>query len=363
MRRLAMITAIAAIAPLSVIGVALTATSWWEGVTMALGYLLTFGVLREWSLDGYPRRAVLALMVTAVAWVIGALSTTSPVSFVPLSLVGALLIVRVRRWKLLMTTFAVGVAAIGALAFAFHPATGDLMLSYLAIPLAGTFFIAGVILVSEQAWRLVRRLDRARETEAELAVARERVRFASDLHDIQGQSLHVIKLKATLAGRVMRGDPERAEEELGEIRRLADVSITQTRELAYARHELNLVAELENAGRLCEAAGIDVEVHAERGIDVSTNPLLAQVLREATTNLLRHARPASVTITASRAEVEVINDGVADSAESPLRGLARLRERVESAGGVLRIEQSPGRFLVAARIDPGLADRATEETR
>lgn len=49
-----MVTAVAAIAPLTVVGVALTATSWWDALT-AVGYLLTLGVLREWSLDGYPR--------------------------------------------------------------------------------------------------------------------------------------------------------------------------------------------------------------------------------------------------------------------------------------------------------------------
>lgn len=35
-----MVTAVAAIAPLSVLGVMLTATSWWEGLTMAVGFLL-----------------------------------------------------------------------------------------------------------------------------------------------------------------------------------------------------------------------------------------------------------------------------------------------------------------------------------
>jgi two-component system sensor histidine kinase DesK len=361
MRRVAMVTAVAAIAPLSVLGVALTAASWWEGVTMAVGYLLTLGVLREWSLDGYPRRAILALMFTAAAWIIGALTASSPISFVPLSLVGALLIVRTKGWRLWIVAFALGVAAIGASSFVFHPATWALAAAYLAIPVVGTLFVTGVILASEQAWQAVRRLERAKETEAELAVARERIRFAGDLHDIQGQSLHVIKLKAALARRVVRTDPDRAEAELGEIRRLADETITGTRALAYARHELNLVAELENAKRLCEAAGIAVEVRVEGGSGAPA--LLAQALREATTNLLRHARPTTVTITASESVVEVANDGVIDAADTPLRGLARLRERVEGAGGELRIERQPGRFLVAARIDPEPADLATEGGR
>ncbi|WP_163543596.1 sensor histidine kinase [Occultella kanbiaonis] len=353
----------AAIAPLSVLGVALTASSWWEGTTMALGYLLTLGVLREWSLDGYPRRAIFALMFTAAAWTIGAVTAASPISFVPLSLVGALLIVRTKRWKQWIVAFAFGVAVIGASAFVFHPATWELAATYLLTPVLGTLFIAGVILISEQAWQVVRRLERAKETESELAVARERVRFAGDLHDIQGQSLHLIKLKAALARRMVRADPDRAGKELDEIRRLADETIEQTRALAYARRELNLVAELENAKRLSEAAGITVDAQLEDGTGTAAHPLLAHVLREATTNLLRHAHPTTVTITASPGAVEVGNDGVIDAVDSPLRGLARLRERVESVGGVLRIERPAGRFVVAARIDPIPADRAKEGAR
>lgn len=352
MRRLAMITTVAAIAPLSVIGVVLTATSWWEGLSFAAGILLTFGVLRQWSLDGYPRQAIFALAFTTASWIIGALAASSPIGFVPMSLVGALVLARLRRRMLWMGVLAVGVAAIGASAFLFHPPGVELALAYLVTPAAGTLFIAGVILVSEQAWMLVRRLERANEVEAELATARERQRLAADLHDIQGHSLHVIKLKAALAGRSVRTDPDRAEAELAEIRRLVDETIAATRSVAYARHELTLTAELENAKNLGEAAGIRVDVRWSGDATTGPHPLLAQVLREATTNLLRHAHPSVVEIIASPISVEVANDGVDEDAATPLRGLARLRERVEDAGGTLGVDRSAESFVVSARIAP-----------
>jgi len=352
MRRLAMITAVAAIAPLSVVGVALTAPSWWAGITTALGYLLTLGVLREWSLDGYPRRAIFALMIVTAAWVIGALTAASPVSFVPLSLIGALLLARATRRMLWIVVFAFAVTAVGASAFIFHPLSPRLAALYLAIPFGGTLLIAAVILVSEQAWLVARRLERAKDAEAELAVERERVRFAGDLHDIQGHSLHVIKLKAALAGRVVNSDSARAEAELAEIRRLADETITETRALAYARQELNLAAEVANAKRLGEAAGIVVDTRYEEESGASPNQLLAQVLREATTNLLRHASPTHVAITASPSAIEVVNDGLPAESGARIGGLARLRERVEDAGGTLDIERRSGRFTVSARIAP-----------
>lgn len=360
MRRVAMVTAVAAIAPPSFIGIVLTATSWSEGLSVALGFLVTLALLRKWSLDGYPRMAILALMFTTASWIVGALTTSSPMGFVPMSLIGALLIARTRRRQLWIMGFTVGVAAIGASSFVFQPASWTLAGEYLALPALGSLFIVAVILLSEQAWQVVRRLERAQETEAELAVARERMRFAGDLHDIQGHSLHVIKFKAALGRRLVRTAPDRAEMEFSEIRRLVDETIGETRALTYARYELNLVAEIENAKRLVEAAGVAVEVTFDDTGESAAHPLLAQVLREATTNLLRHARPDAVTISASSRSVEVSNDGATDTGGSPLRGLAHLRDRVEGAGGALRVERPPGRFNVIVRIDPEIRSSGSE---
>lgn len=354
-----MVTAVAAIAPLSIVGIVLTSTSWWEGSIVVLGFLVTLALLRKWSLDGYPRQAVLAFMFTTASWIIGALTISSPIGFVPMSLIGALLLARRTRRRLWIAALTFVVAAIGASSLLFHPASPALAAEYVALPAGGTLFIVAVILLSEQAWQVVRRLERAQETEAELAIARERMRFAGDLHDIQGHSLHVIKLKAALGRRVVHTDPDRAEGEFTEIRRLVDETIAETRALTYARYELNLVAELENAKRLIEAAGVAVEVTFDDATGTTANPLLAQVLREATTNLLRHARPTIVTITASPRSVEVANDGALDTADSAPRGLARLRERVESVGGALRVERPPGRFIVSARIDAEITSSGT----
>ncbi|MDI3241379.1 histidine kinase [Arthrobacter sp. AL08] len=340
-----------------------TATSWSEALLVAVGFLVTLALLRKWSLDGYPRQAILALMFTTASWIIGSLTASSPIGFVPVALIGALLLARTRRWRLWIFAFALSVTAVGASSFVFHPASWVLAAQYLVLPAVGTLFIVAVILLSEQAWKVVRRLERAQETEAELAAARERMRFAGDLHDIQGHSLHVIKLKAALGRRVVHTDPDRADVEFSEIRRLVDETIAETRALTYARYKLNLLAELENTKSLVEAAGVVVEVRFDNAGGDAADPLLAQVLREATTNLLRHARPTLVTISASPKSVEVINDGAADAGGSTLRGLARLRDRVEGAGGALWIEQSADKFIVSARIDPERKTTGIEDIR
>lgn len=358
-RRTAMLTALAAIAPLCVVGVALTANTWWEGLIAGVGLVLTLGVLREWSLDGYPRSAVFALGFTGVNWLVAALTAGSPITFVPFALIGSMLLARRprRRW-LWVGALAAVIGAAGAMAFLPRPPTVSLAGQYVLLPLIGTMFVAAVIVVSEYTWTAVRRLERARESERELAIAHERMRFSGDLHDIHGHSLHVIKLKAAHAQALVRsGDAAAAQAELAEIRGLVDDAITRTRELAHARHQLNLAAELENTRRLGEAAGITVEIRQDSG-DASAHPLLAQVLREATTNLLRHAHPHTVQITASATRVEITNDGIdPDAGPGPeLRGLARLRDRLGAAGGDLQVGTTPTMFTVVAHVG-GLAPR------
>lgn len=353
-RRAAMFTALAAIAPLCVVGVALTASTRLEGLIVAVGLVLALGVLREWSLDGYTRTAVFTLAFTGVNWLVAALTAASPITFVPFALIGSLLASgRRRHRKLWVGALAAVVAASGATALLPRPPTVSLVGQYVLLPLFGTLFVAGAIVVCEYGWTVVRRLERARETERELAIAHERMRFAGDLHDIHGHSLHVIKLKAAYAQTLVRsGDTAAAEAELAEIRGLAADAITSTRELAHARHQLNLPAELENTRRLGEAAGIAVEIRYDPDAD-RAHPLLAQVLREATTNLLRHAHPRTVGITASSTRIEITNDGLTADAdpEPELSGLARLRDRLVAAGGDLHVSTTRTTFTVAAHLD------------
>jgi two-component system sensor histidine kinase DesK len=94
--------------------------------------------------------------------------------------------------------------------------------------------------------------------------------------------------------------------------------------------------------------------------------LLAQVLREATTNLLRHAHPRTVCITASATRVEITNDGLITDAgpEPELRGLARLQHRLDAVGGGLHVTTTPATFTVIARLrGPVTCVRATAVTR
>ncbi|MGA6152814.1 sensor histidine kinase [Stenotrophomonas sp. NPDC087984] len=174
------------------------------------------------------------------------------------------------------------------------------------------------------------------------------MRFASDLHDIQGHILHVVKLKVALAQKLVHRDPGRAEQELREIYSLVSDTITQTKELVYAQRRLNLPAELENAKNLFEAAGIKVDIRRTACTHSRAGELLGQVLRETTTNILRHAQAREVRITLSESGISIVNDGVSDKPLSELSGLAVLEQRVVDNGGKLIVNQENGHFLTAA---------------
>ncbi|MFE2499328.1 sensor histidine kinase [Streptomyces scopuliridis] len=336
--------------PLAAVGAVLVATdarTWWDAAVLSLGVIAGLVVLARWTTDGISRVALPCLIITAAVWPFGVLVAGSHTAFYGLTIVGPYLIPRLPRHR--------GAAALGLTAFVAAVGTARLtesrddvpgvLIDYVLIPTAVTVVAIGAQFANLRFYKV---MEQAREREAELAVIRERIRFASDLHDIQGHTLHVVKLKITLAEKLLRSDIGRVEEELREVHALVSDTITQTKELAYAQRRLNLSVELENAKNLFEAAGIRVRVNREADADERVNGLLGQVLRETTTNILRHSQATRVRITLSESGITIVNDGAREAPLPGLSGLATLKERVGDNGGELTVEQENGRFLTAA---------------
>ena len=199
-------------------------------------------------------------------------------------------------------------------------------------------------------WRIAVELDRARRDAAELGATRERLRFAEDLHDILGHALEVVSLKSELATRLAPVDPDRAYAEMAEVGRLARGALDDVRELARGQRPTTLETELTGARSLLASAGIECVVDGE-STGSTHSELLGRVLREAVTNLLRHADTRHCWITVRPTALTVVNDGV--DLPGPVRdgtGLAGLRRRVTEAGGELTAGpgERPGTFSVAA---------------
>ena len=351
--RLRRLNRIMLLPPLAVVGVLLVAVdarNWWEAVMLSVGVAAGLLAFVRWTAGDLLRVALPCLTVAAAVWVVGVLLTDCHTAFYSLLLVGPLVIPRLpRRQGQAALALTVLMAAVGALRLLVtQDEVLDVLIQYVIIPTGVTVVVTGLMFPNQWFYDAVAELEESREREAELAVARERIRFAGDLHDIQGHTLHVVKLKIVLAQKLLHSDIDRVEEELREVHALVGDTIDRTKELAHAQHRLNLPAELENAKNLFEAAGILVDIEREAEVGSGAGELLGQVLRETTTNILRHAQAEHVRITLSASGIAIVNDGVPDDLHFELGGLAILKERVAGNGGELTVEQSDGRFLTAA---------------
>ncbi|MFC7647599.1 sensor histidine kinase [Streptosporangium lutulentum] len=350
---------------LAAVGALLVATdaeTWWQAVVLGLGVVAALVAFVKWAARDISRVALPCLIVAAAVWALGALVMGRETAFYGISIVCSLAVSQLPRHRGRVALGVIAyIAAVGAtrLLVTQAPLSGALI-SYVIVPVGVTAVLTGLMFPNQRFYGLVEELEETREREAELAVMRERMRFASDLHDIQGHTLHVVKLKIALAQKLIHSDAERAEQELREVHALVSDTITQTKELAYAQRRLNLSAELENAKNLFEAAGIRVLVEREAEVDAHAGELLGQVLRETTTNILRHAQAEQVRITLSESGIAIVNDGAQDAPPPELRGLATLRERVAGNGGELTVEQKDGRFLTAAAFPHGRSDTALQ---
>jgi len=205
--------------------------------------------------------------------------------------------------------------------------------------------------------QIITYLKATRTDLAQLAVIRERVRFGRDLHDLLGYSLSAITLKAELTRRLVNSNPARARDELAELLDVARQALADVRLVASGYREMSLAKEAATVLSLLSTADIATRMEIDCGpLDESIDTVLATVLREAVTNMLRHSTARNCTIEASAARdvvrLRVTNDGVPSSAASHRKGggLENLASRVEAVGGKLSVSRHDGRFDVLATV-------------
>src|SRR5690606_30179659 len=90
-------------------------------------------------------------------------------------------------------------------------------------------------------------LEGSRRTQAQLAVAEERLRFARDLHDVLGRNLSVMALKSALAAQLSRRGRPGAEAEMMAVRDIAQESLREVREVVHGYRAADLTSELAGA--------------------------------------------------------------------------------------------------------------------
>ncbi|GGF42469.1 hypothetical protein GCM10010922_17460 [Microbacterium sorbitolivorans] len=210
-------------------------------------------------------------------------------------------------------------------------------------------------------WDVLVAFDRARGVESRLAATQERLRVATDVHDLQGHHLQVIALQLELAEKLMGRDPDAALEQIRAARVSVGEATQGTRDLATRFRTVPLSDEIANARDLLQAAGIAATADAPVDADGAPADVLGPVIRETTTNVLKHGggRRARLALEARPDgwRYEIVNDRTGDDADgadgSGLEGIGR---RVAEAGGTLDVRRDAHEFAVVVRV-PGEQER------
>jgi two-component system sensor histidine kinase DesK len=179
-----------------------------------------------------------------------------------------------------------------------------------------------------------------------LAATAERERIGRDLHDLLGHTLSLITLKLELSRKLFDRDGEAARRELEEAERVARHALAEVRAAVTGIRATDLAAELAAAKLLLESSDVMLEYGSlPDSLPVPIERCLALVLREAVTNIARHARANRASVT-----IEVVGDTLQLRVEDNGRGgigehgngLCGMRERVHALGGVLQVESPTG---------------------
>ncbi|SER75519.1 two-component system, NarL family, sensor histidine kinase DesK [Lentzea xinjiangensis] len=182
-----------------------------------------------------------------------------------------------------------------------------------------------------------------------LATLAERERIARDLHDLLGHTLTAIVVRAQLVA----ADPARAREEAAEIERTARAALGEIRDAVTGWRSASLDTELEAARTALTSLGVEVVVRRDPDLVIvgSTEHELALALREAVTNVARHARARTCRIGVEARDGElrlvVADDGVGSRAPEG-NGLTGMRERIAALGGLVRRTGSAGTTVTIA---------------
>jgi two-component system, NarL family, sensor histidine kinase DesK len=193
------------------------------------------------------------------------------------------------------------------------------------------------------------KLRMAHEEIEQLAKTAERERIARDMHDVLGHSLSLIVLKSELAGRLLDSQPSRAALEIAEIETAARQALAEVRKTITGYRSEGFASELTRAAQVLKTAGVRLTKPVKAPyLTPRHEATLSLVLREAVTNIVRHADASECSIEVfseqDRTQLVIADDGRGNIRQEG-NGLRGMRERVQELGGSLSLESSRGTRL------------------
>ncbi len=196
-------------------------------------------------------------------------------------------------------------------------------------------------------------LFRKQEEVEHLARIAERERISRDLHDLLGHTLSLITIKAELAGRLLGRDTAATAKEIKDIETTARHALAEVRSAVTGFRQTGFAQELAQARAALAAADVTLDADVQAfAMPATAENVLALALREAVTNILRHARATRCQVSVRQECGQIVchirDDGAAPVDPGALargNGLRGMRERVAAAGGQMTLQAGSGLAL------------------
>ncbi|MEU9127573.1 sensor histidine kinase [Kitasatospora sp. NPDC048540] len=235
------------------------------------------------------------------------------------------------------------------------------LVSWVPMPYRLWGFVSASVLIWVIGLLELKQRDRQQELENQrlrtaqvelLATLAERERIARDLHDLLGHSLTAVVMRAQLTKELVLADPQRARAEAEEIERNAREALAAVRSTVTGWRQTSIRAELEAARRALAGTGVRLRVDYDDGLILvaAAEHELGLVLREAVTNVARHARASTcriglgLDVDEERVRLVIADDGIGGTAPEGT-GLTGVRERIAKLGGAVQRTGSAGTTL------------------
>ncbi len=187
-------------------------------------------------------------------------------------------------------------------------------------------------------------LARANSEIERLSQEAERERIARDLHDLLGHTLTVITVKLDLARRLLSYDSDRARNEIVEAEQTARNALAEVREAVSGYRAEGLDAEISRARRSLLSADVKLTTTlASVNLSSSQVNVLCLALREAVTNIVRHAHATVCHVTLLEKDRTIhftIEDNGLGGQIREGNGLRGIRERLQSIAGAVKLTGS-----------------------
>ena len=243
------------------------------------------------------------------------------------------------RWLLLI----VAILGIETWVFDLHP--------YAWVPgVVFSLLVGGTNIHFGEVRRKDEALRAARESAQHMAAVAERERIARDLHDLLGHTLSVIVIKSELASKLADRDPARAASEIRDVEQISRKALEEVRRAIHGYRGESIEQELATGRSALASAGVTLAADIGRlNLEPEAERAMALGVREAITNVIRHARAKTCTVHAQTRDgtvaLTIQDDGVGGEGQEG-SGLSGMRARIAEVGGTLTREAERGTKLV-----------------